>query len=165
MHIYTLCSSSLQSFNEFCKVVSVELCWQTVLSGTFHFGQISKFKKGVTPRKKNRIIISCGYAHLHGMPLSTTKFHEILLIGFRGGSCADKKNRTDGLTDRLTDWLTDWLTDGRTDWSKTCPSQLVAWGTINIDFKLLTSNHAGTHFWIGWSFSENAHLLSLSIQF
>ena len=45
----------------------------------FHFGQISKFKKGVTLRK-----ISCGYAHLHIMSFITTKFYELLLSGFRG---------------------------------------------------------------------------------
>ena len=49
----------------------------------FHFGQISKFKKGVILRKKlNKI--SCGYAHQHVMSFTTTKFHKILLSGFRG---------------------------------------------------------------------------------
>ena len=52
MHIYTLCPSLLQSFTKFCWAVSEELRLQTVLSSIFHFGQISKFKKGVTPRKK-----------------------------------------------------------------------------------------------------------------
>ena len=32
----------------------------------------------------NWIKISCGYAHLHIMSLITTKFHELLLSGFRG---------------------------------------------------------------------------------
>ena len=63
------------------------------ISSNIYFGQISKFKKGVTPVKK----IECGYAHLHSMSVITTKIQEILLSGFR--SCADKKNRTDGLTD------------------------------------------------------------------
>ena len=53
-------------------------------SSIFHFRQFSKFKKGVTPRKKNGIKISCGYAHLHIMSFITTKFHEILFSGFRG---------------------------------------------------------------------------------
>ena len=55
-----------------------------MLSSIFHFGQISKFKKGVTPEKKNGIKISCGYAHLHIMSFINTKFQEILLSGFRG---------------------------------------------------------------------------------
>ena len=37
---------------KFCSAVSEKLRQQTVLSNIFHFGQISKFKKGVTPRKK-----------------------------------------------------------------------------------------------------------------
>ena len=45
-------------------------------SRIFHFGQISKFKQGVTPRK----------------------FQEILLSGFRGIALTRKT--------RLTDWLT-----------------------------------------------------------
>ena len=52
MHIYTICPLLLQSFTKFCWAVSKELRWQTVLSSIFHFGQISKFKKGVTLRKK-----------------------------------------------------------------------------------------------------------------
>ena len=53
-------------------------------SSIFHFRQISKFKKGVTPRKKKGFKISCGYAHLHIMSFITTQFHENLLSGFRG---------------------------------------------------------------------------------
>ena len=34
--------------------------------------------------EKNGNKISCGYAHLHIMSFITTKFHEILLSGFRG---------------------------------------------------------------------------------
>ena len=49
-------------------------------SSIFHFGQISKLKKGVTLRMK----ISCGYAHLHIKSFISTKFHEILFSGFRG---------------------------------------------------------------------------------
>ena len=52
MHIYTLYPSFLQSFIKSCWAVTEEMRWQTVLSSIFHFGQISKFKKGVTPRKK-----------------------------------------------------------------------------------------------------------------
>ena len=47
MHIYTLSPSLLQSFGKFCWAVS-EDCFSSI----FSFGQISKFKKGVTPRKK-----------------------------------------------------------------------------------------------------------------
>ena len=39
------------------------------------------------------------------MSFITTKFHEILLSGFRGAALTRKTG--------LTDWLTDWLTDGR----------------------------------------------------
>ena len=70
--------------------------------------------------KKNGIKISCGYAHLHIMSFITTKFHEILLSGFRVVALTRKT------------WLTDWLTDG----SKTLyPPQLVAWSIINIGIK------------------------------
>ena len=152
MHIYTFCPSWQQSFRKFCWAVSEELCWPSVLSIIFHFGQ-----KG----KKKWIQISCRSAYLHGMSFKTTKFNEILLSGFWGYaltnyfssifhfgqiskrallrekkmnqnflwicksthyvlhnykvsrnsverfqmSCADKKNRTDGLTDWLTKTL------------------------------------------------------------
>ena len=96
-------------------------------SSIFHFGQISKFRKGVTQRKKNWIKIFCGYAHLHIMTFLTTKFHEILLSGFRGVLLTRKTG--------LTDWLTDWRTGQKhytlRNWSKTLyPPQLVAWGII-----------------------------------
>ena len=66
-------------------------------SSISHFGQISKFKKGRNSVKKNKIKISCGYAHLHIMSIITTKFHEILLSSFRGvgPTINDNKNRTD----------------------------------------------------------------------
>ena len=51
MHIYMVCPSKLQSFTKFCWAVSEKLRWQT-FSSIFHFNQISKFKKGVTPKKK-----------------------------------------------------------------------------------------------------------------
>ena len=54
-----------------------------MLSSIFHFGQISKFKKGVSLRKKIESKFR-GYAHLHSMSFTTTKFQEILLRGFRG---------------------------------------------------------------------------------
>ena len=62
---------------KFCWAVSVQLrSKKTVLSRIFHFGQISKFKKGVIPIK---------------FPLKNWI-----------KSCADKKNRAD----ELTDWRT-----------------------------------------------------------
>ena len=84
-------------------------------SSIFNFPQFSKFKKGVTPRKKNGIKISCGYAHLHIMSFITTKFQEILLSRFRGVALTRKTGLTDG--------------------SKTLyPPQLVAWGIIKLNY-------------------------------
>ena len=69
----------------------------TVLSSIFHFGQISKFKKGVTPRKKIETkfpMDMCIYmvcpSHYKVSRNSVERFQR---------SCADKNNRTDGLTD------------------------------------------------------------------
>ena len=57
-------------------------------------------------RKGIKIIrMSCTYVHLHVMYYITTKFHEILLSGFRGVALTKKT------TERLTGWRTDWLTD------------------------------------------------------
>ena len=105
-----------KSFTKFCWAVSEELCRQTVLSSIFNFGQISNFKKGVTPRKKKwnqNFLWICASTHyvLHNYKVSGNSVEPFQK------SCANKKNRTD--------WLTDWLTDG----SKTLyPPQLVAWG-------------------------------------
>ena len=86
-------------------MASEELRGQTdCFSGIFQYGQISKFKKGVIPRKKKWNKIFCGHAYLHIMSFITTKFHEILLNGFRGVALTRKT----GLTDWLTDWQTDW---------------------------------------------------------
>ena len=49
----------------------MELCWRTVLSSIFNFGQTSKFKNGHYSQKKNWIRISCGYTHLHGRSFIT----------------------------------------------------------------------------------------------
>ena len=69
MYIYTLCPWLLQSFTKFCLAVSEELRWPTVWSSIFHFGQISKFRKGVTPRKKlNQNVLgicTCKHYGLH----------------------------------------------------------------------------------------------------
>ena len=94
-----------------CRGVALTNCFSSI----FHFGQISKLKKGVTSREKNGIKICCRYAHLHIMSFITTKFHGILLSGFRGVELTRKTE------------LTDWLTDR----PKTLhPLQLVAWGII-----------------------------------
>ena len=53
-------------------------------SSIFNFSQISKFQKGHYSQKKNWSRIFCGYAHLQIKSFITTKFHEILLSGFRG---------------------------------------------------------------------------------
>ena len=81
MHIYTSSPLKVQSFTKFSWAASEELRWQTLLSSTFNFDQISKFKKGVIPREKNWIKIFCECAHLHIMSFITTKFQEILFSG------------------------------------------------------------------------------------
>ena len=70
---------------KFCWAVSVELRWRTVWCSIFKFRQISSSKKGHYSQKI-WIRISCGYAHLHIKSFINTKFHEILLSGFRGVS-------------------------------------------------------------------------------
>ena len=130
LHNYKVSRSSVEWFQWSC---AEELFWAV---------SWSKFKKGHFSQKKQWIRISCGYAHQHIKSFITTKFHEILLSGFRGViltncirgifhfgqisklkkkskipreknwiicitkkfqeillSCADKRNRTDGLTD------------------------------------------------------------------
>ena len=66
-------------------------------SRIFHFGQISKFKKGLTPGKKmnQNFLWICAFTYydLHNykdLRNSVERFQR---------SCADKKNKTDGLTD------------------------------------------------------------------
>ena len=94
-------------------------------SSIFHFGQISKFKKGVTPRKKIESKLPMDMLIYTVCP--STKFHEILLSGFRGVALTRKTGLTDWLTDWLTYWLTDWLTD---ETKSIFPPQLRAWGKI-----------------------------------
>ena len=67
------------------------------LGSIFHFGQISKFKKGVTPRKRLNqnflwICTSTWYV-LHNYKASWNS------VEWFQRSFADKKNRPDGLTD------------------------------------------------------------------
>ena len=121
MYIYTLVLLYYNVSGNF--VQRFQMRWQTVLSRIFHFGQISKFKKSVTP-KKNWIKITCGYAHLHIICFITSNFYEILLSGFRGVALTRKTG--------LTNWRTDWLTDWRTDGSKTLypPTRCVGYKKI-----------------------------------
>ena len=63
----------------------------------FNFGLISKFKRGITPRKKRWIRISCEYANLHIM--SQLQSFKNSVERFQRSS-ADKKTG-------LMDWLTD----------------------------------------------------------
>ena len=75
MHIYTFCPSLQQSFRKFCGVALTN-CFRSI----FHLGQISKLKKGVTPRK----IIELKFPvdmRIYTLSFITTKFHEILLSG------------------------------------------------------------------------------------
>ena len=53
MHIYALSPLKLQSLRKFCWAVSEEFHWQTVSVVYLYFGQISKFNRGITPRKKS----------------------------------------------------------------------------------------------------------------
>ena len=97
MHTYTLCPSYLQSFMKFCSAVSVEMRWRFSLLRIFHISQICKFNKGVIPRKK---------LNQSFMWICISKHHVLYYYKVSGNSverfqrsCADKKNRTDGLTD------------------------------------------------------------------
>ena len=68
-------------------------------SSIFNFGQISKFKKGVTPKKKlnQNLLWICTSTHyiLHNYQVTWNSVEQFQR------NCANKKNRTD------------WLTDGR----------------------------------------------------
>ena len=65
----------------------------------FHFGQISKFKKGVTPRILIETKFPVDMRIYTNMSFITTKFHEILSSGFRGVALTRKTELTDLLTD------------------------------------------------------------------
>ena len=98
MHIHTLCPSLLKVSRN-----SVEwfqrICANKKNSSIFHFGQISKFKKGVTPRKKMESKFPVDM-HIYTLYMSfiTTKFQEILLSGFRGVALTRMKERVSKLT-------------------------------------------------------------------
>ena len=76
-------SFTTTKFHEILLSVFRGVALTNCFSSIFLFGEIFKFEKG-NSEKKNWIKISCGYAHLHIMSFITTKFHEILLSGFRG---------------------------------------------------------------------------------
>ena len=60
MHMYTVCPYELKSFMKFCWAVK-RICADTLV---YSIGQISKFKRGITPRKNlNQNFLR--YAHLH----------------------------------------------------------------------------------------------------
>ena len=83
LHNYKVSGNSVERF-------------QRSFSSIFHFGQISKYKKGVIPRKKieSKFPVDM-HAHLHIMSCITTKFQEILWRGFRGVALTGKTGLTD----------------------------------------------------------------------
>ena len=88
MHMYTVCPYHLQctKFHEILLSGLEELQWQIISEFHFILAKFLRSKKDVTAKKKKRWIkMSCKYAHLHGMTfwLITTRFHHILLSGFR----------------------------------------------------------------------------------
>ena len=89
---------------------------KTVSVVQFIMARFLSSNRDIIPRK-NLFKISCEHENIHCMFFITTKFHEILLSGFRGVALTRKKQ----------DWRTDWRTDG---WIKNIPSELVSWGFI-----------------------------------
>ena len=95
LHFMTFITTKFQEIllSGFRGVALTNCCFSSI----FHFGQIFKFKKSVTPRKKwnQNFLWMCACTHyfLHYYKVSRNsveRFHR---------SCANKKNRTDGLTD------------------------------------------------------------------
>ena len=141
LHIMSFITTKFQEilFSGF-RGVALTNCFSSI----FHFGQISKFKKGVIQRNKlnQKFLWICTSTHyvLHYYKVSGNSVERFQR------SCADKlfgvvsfilkfcwavseQLRKQEKQDWLTDWMTDWLTDG----SKTLyPAQLVAWGIINL---------------------------------
>ena len=77
LHNYKVSGNSVEWFQ---RSWSEKNCFYSI----FHFGQMSKFKKRLIPRKRKCIKISCKYTDLHIISFISTKFHGILLSGFRG---------------------------------------------------------------------------------
>ena len=92
MHIFTS-----KKFHEILLSGFRGIVLTNSFSSISHFGQISKFKKDVIPRKKlnQNFLWICGYTHdvLHNYIVSRNS------VEWYQRSGADKKNRTDGLTD------------------------------------------------------------------
>ena len=61
IHLYTVCplNYKVQVLFRGFRGVALTSCFNSILN----FGQISEFKKGIIPRKKNWIKISCKYVH------------------------------------------------------------------------------------------------------
>ena len=64
-----------------------------IISTIFNVGQISKLKRGIIPRKKNKSI-SCGYAYLHSLSLIHVTLQSLTKVSVERfkRSCADKNN-------------------------------------------------------------------------
>ena len=99
-HAHCISLSTIK-FQEIHFSVLEELRWQTISeipgTGTFFLSS-----KGVLLLEKNWIKMSCEYAYLQSMTFKITKFHEILLSGFRGVALTKNNNKKP----RLTYWLT-----------------------------------------------------------
>ena len=59
-----------------------ELALTNYFSSISNFGQISKFKSGIIPRKNIESKFPANI-HIYSVSFITTKFHEILLSGYR----------------------------------------------------------------------------------
>ena len=99
MHICIVCSY-LKRFNEnlLCgfREVAMTNCCSSILK------QISS--KGRNSKKKNWIVISCRYAHLHSMILLSKK------VSWNSVVCFERT-----FDEKKQDWRTDGQMDGRTD--------------------------------------------------
>ena len=103
-------------FQEILLIGFIGVALTNCFSSIFHFCQISTFKKGVIPIKKmnQNVLWICTFTWY---VLQNYKVSRNCVERFQR-SCADKKNRTDGLTDGLV--------------INIIPPQLVAWGIITI---------------------------------
>ena len=111
MHIYRVCPSQPQSFTKFCALRGVVLT--IYFSSIFHFGNISKFKKGVIPREtiKSKFL---GDMHIYmACPSQLQRFRK---FSWPVSEELRWQEKQDWLTNWLTDWQTDWLTAWLTDW-------------------------------------------------
>ena len=114
-HVLQNYKVSLNSVKQFKRSCTVKL-FQYYIS----FWQNFQVQNRYNSQEKNWIRILCIYAHLHIMYFITTKFHQILLSGFKGVSMTNKTEPSDWLTDDLTDW-------GRVKNIKTCATHCVGY--------------------------------------